>query len=237
MGAMDNKFPPARLDCMRGCATKQLSSNYNWNPLGVIAIFVSITALVLVVFYTLFIMTNDAYGQSDSNSDFYLEGYVDSSNVSNSYNAIGLNTSGLNITKLEFRGDALKSICPSGQCRIDYNMSMSPSDRQTAYLSDYFSVPKLDDTTIDYNLHFKVKDDTINATVGPIKKHYLEEHYVNQFACTVKDVIEDNRQEIYYCDGHPSVTRQFDSKSWYFDTIGKYDAKTHIYTEIGNNTN
>jgi hypothetical protein len=53
-------------------------------------------------------------------------------------------------------------------------------------------------------------------------------------SCIIYDIIEDKRREIYFCEnGTNSVSRNSDSKSWYYDSIGIYDAIKNTYTVKG----
>jgi hypothetical protein len=50
----------------------------------------------------------------------------------------------------------------------------------------------------------------------------------------IYDVIEDKRTKTYFCgDGTNSIIRNSDSKSWYYDSIGIYEAIKNIYTVKG----
>ncbi len=43
-------------------------------------------------------------------------------------------------------------------------------------------------------------------------------------SCIIYDVIEDKGQKIFCGDGTNSIIRNSDSKSWYYDYIGIYEA-------------
>lgn len=166
--------------------------------------------IMLILFYS---VIGYVFGQSD----FYLEANVVS-------NAIGVNP--LKITKLEFHGPADKAICPSGQCQID------SVDQYT-----FLGLPTPDIMAISYNIKFELKDDITNANLGPKKKEFLEQYSAAMFGCMVKDIIETNGQELYYCeDGLSSISRSFDSKIWRFNTNASYDAKANILRVNGNYT-
>jgi len=54
------------------------------------------------------------------------------------------------------------------------------------------------------------------------------------YDCKVNDIVEDNGQEIYYCqDGTNTLKRVFDSRSWVYDSKGVYDAKKDTFTITG----
>lgn len=163
--------------------------------------------LMLILSYS---MIGYVYGQSD----FYLEANVVS-------NAIGTNP--LKITKLEFHGSADKAICPSGQCRI------GSVDQYT-----FFSPPTPDSMGLAYNIEFKLIDDITNADIGPKKKEFLEQFTASMYGCRIKDIVETNAQELYYCEDHvTSISRTFDSKVWRFNTNATYDAKNSIFKVNG----
>jgi hypothetical protein len=54
--------------------------------------------------------------------------------------------------------------------------------------------------------------------------------------CKVNDIIEENGQELYYCHGDNTIGRNFDCKTWHYDTIGIYDAKNYSLKIYGNFT-
>jgi hypothetical protein len=75
------------------------------------------------------------------------------------------------------------------------------------------------------------------SNLGPKKKQFVEQFSASMSGCMVKDIIEDNGQELYYCDdGKITVSRNFDSKTWNFRSIGNYDAKNNIFKVNGNYT-
>jgi hypothetical protein len=91
--------------------------------------------------------------------------------------------------------------------------------------------------SITSNIDFKLQDDITNKDLGPKKKEFLEQYTATMVGCKVNDIKEDSGQEIYYCnDGINSVTRTFDSKSWYYNSNGIYDAKKDTFTVTGNFT-
>ena len=53
-------------------------------------------------------------------------------------------------------------------------------------------------------------------------------------SCIIYDVIDDKGQKIYFCgDGTNSIIRNSDSKTWYYDSIGIYEAIKNTYTMKG----
>lgn len=54
-------------------------------------------------------------------------------------------------------------------------------------------------------------------------------------SCLIYDVIEDKGQKIYFCkDGINNMIRNSDSKYWYYDSIGIYDAIKNTFIVKGN---
>jgi len=113
-------------------------------------------------------------------------------------------------------GESEKEICPSGQCRID-----SP----VKYFHIY--APRPDGTSFSYDLGFRLQDNITNAELGPKKKEFVEQFTSDMFYCRVNDIIEEYGQELYYCHGDNTLTRNFDSKTWHYDTTAIYDAKNN----------
>jgi hypothetical protein len=133
-----------------------------------------------------------------------------------------VNSSNLNITKFELRGESFDQICPSHQCEI------------VKYTYTNFMPPTPSSMSIAYHIEFRYQDNMTNADIGPKKKEFLEQFSSSMFGCRVNDIIEDNGQEIYYCqDATNTLERVFDSRSWDYDSKGVYDAKKDTFTITG----
>ena len=129
------------------------------------------------------------------------------------------------VSNLKIVGESYKQICPSTQCKI------------VGYTYTFFIPPTPTSMGMTYNIEFRMQDDITNKDLGPKKKEFVEQYSASMFSCIVNDIKEDNGQEIYYCnDRTNSITRTFDSKSWYYNSSGIYDAKKDIYTVTGNFT-
>jgi hypothetical protein len=95
---------------------------------------------------------------------------------------------------------------------------------------------------IGYQVDFRLQDDITNADLGPKKKEAVDEYSLGLSSCTVDDIIEDNDQEIYYCNGHDNsdystITNKFNnSKVWDLNTTATFDAKNNILKISGNFT-
>jgi hypothetical protein len=74
---------------------------------------------------------------------------------------------------------------------------------------------------------YGLQDNITNAELGPKKKEFVEQFTSDMFYCRVNDIIEENGQELYYCHGDNTLTRNFDSKTWHYDTTAIYDAKNN----------
>ena len=174
---------------------------------------------VLVIAITTFISMQVVYGQSD----FTLEAEVVNSNNVDQLNNIDY----LTITKFEIHGESYKQMCPSDQCTIgDYS-----------YLG--FSPPTPDMRALNYAAEFILEDSSnvTNSDIGPKEKEFLKQFTTAMIYCRVHDIIEDNGQEIYYCNGTNSIIRDFDSKTWsYDDSTVVYDAKNQTLKVNGNFT-
>jgi len=126
------------------------------------------------------------------------------------------------VTKFIISGESDKEICPSGQCSIY-------SEGQYTY----FHGPSPNFMSISTNFDFTLQDNITNADLGPKKKEFMEQFNV-RFFCNVDDIIEENGQELYYCDGDGSISRKFDSKTWDYDATAVYDAKNNTLQVSGN---
>lgn len=166
-------------------------------------------------------ISNSVYGQSD----LYLEGNV---RLNENYPF----QSDLFITKFEFQGQALKDICPSGQCEINSTSEFIGIDE-----SHGFSPPAPGQDFLTYLVHFKITNQVMdNASIGPKEKKFFEPHLLFP-NCYITDIIEDKGQEIYLCgeDG-TTITRKYDDKTWEFNTRGIYDAKKGTFKVNGTYT-
>ena len=93
----------------------------------------------------------------------------------------------------------------------------------------------LDWQNTGYSMGLKIKDNTTRNDIGAKKKQFLEEFGVYMNACKVNNIVEDNGQELYYChDESNSIERTFDSKRWYYNSTGIYDARNATYNVTGN---
>ena len=183
---------------------------------------ISLTSVTITLIIGLIILLNPfAHGQSD----FYLEGNV-RLNENNPF------SSDLFITKFEFQGQALKDICPSGQCEIN-----SASEFISIDESHGFTPPAPGQDFIMYKIDFKITNQVMdNASIGPKEKKFFEPHVLFP-NCYITDIIEDKGQEIYLCgaDG-TDLTRKYDDKTWEFNTRSIYDAKKGTFKVNGTYT-
>jgi hypothetical protein len=160
----------------------------------------------LVVGSIILLSLNQVYGQSD----FTLEART----IDNS----------LDVVKFEMQGEKYKDICRSLQCIIDYK------DRFT-----FFFPPTPQGMMMDYQVLFKLQDNVTHADLGQKKKAAMEE-YQTMSNCQVDNIIEDNGKEIYTCSGFGTINRNFDHKSWGYNSDVIYDAKNSTLKIFGNFT-
>lgn len=126
------------------------------------------------------------------------------------------------ISNITIRGASFLEMCPSRNCVINYG------------LSPYVTTPTPDWQYMSYSVDFDVIDNTVQNEVGPKKKEFLEKFSATLYACKINDIVEDNNQEVYFCSDTSTVSRNFDSKSWQYDSAGIYDAKADTMTFVGN---
>ena len=84
--------------------------------------------------------------------------------------------------------------------------------------------------TIAHTIDFNLKYNNTDVNEEPIKKEHTEKFSESMNACIIYDIIKDKGREIYFCkDGTNSMSRNSDSKSWYYESIGIYDAIKNTY--------
>ena len=125
------------------------------------------------------------------------------------------------VSKLEIDGENFQQICPINNCKIEFTNSS-------------FNPPKSDNMTINHTIDFNLKYNSTDVNVDPMKKERTEKFSESMNACIIYDIIEDKGREVFFCEnGTNSMSRNSDSKSWYYDSIGIYDAIKNTYTVKG----
>jgi len=125
------------------------------------------------------------------------------------------------VSKLEIDGENFQQICPINNCKIEFTNSS-------------FNPPKPDNMTINHTIDFNLKYNSTDVNVDPMKKERTEKFSESMNACIIYDIIEDKGRKIFFCEnGTNSMSRYSDSKSWYYDSIGIYDAIKNTYTVKG----
>jgi hypothetical protein len=125
------------------------------------------------------------------------------------------------ISKLEITGENFQQICPIDKCELEFTKSS-------------FTPPEPHNMTIAHTIEFNLKYNNTNANVDSMKKELFEKFSESMSACIIYDIIKDKGREIYFCnDETNSMSRNSDSKSWYYDSIGIYDAIKNTYTIKG----
>ena len=125
------------------------------------------------------------------------------------------------VLKLEIDGENFQQICPINNCKIEFTNSS-------------FNPPKPDNMNINHTIDFNLKYNSTDVNVNLMKKEHTEKFNESMNVCIIYDIIEDKGREIYFCkNGTNSVSRNSDSKSWYYESIGIYDAIKNTYTVKG----
>jgi hypothetical protein len=125
------------------------------------------------------------------------------------------------ISKLEIEGENVQQICPTDKCKLEF-------------INSSFIHPKPDNMTISHTIDFNLKYNGTNANLDSIEKEHIEKFMASMNSCIIYDTIEDKGQKIYFCkDGLNNMIRNYDSKSWYYDSIGIFDAIKNTYTVKG----
>ncbi len=125
------------------------------------------------------------------------------------------------ISKLEINGESFQQICPIDKCELEFTNST-------------FTPHETHNMTIAHTIACNLKYNSTNANIDSMEKEYFEKFSESMSACIIYDIIKEKGREIYFCnDGTNSMNRNSDSKSWYYDSIGIYDAIKNIYTVKG----
>lgn len=133
------------------------------------------------------------------------------------------------ISNLEIDGESVQEICPLDKCKLEF-------------INSSFHPPKSNNMTIVHTINFNLNDNITDVDSVSLKKDYSEKFSEIMSSCVVYDIIENKEQKIYLCsDKTNSIMRNSDSKTWYYDSIGIYDAIKNTYTVkgdlISNSTN
>lgn len=124
------------------------------------------------------------------------------------------------ISKLELDGESSMQICPSGKCEI-------------VVINSSFSLPTSTNLTIAHTINFNVKFNLTDINVDSKQKEHFEKFSESMDPCLIYDIIKDKGREIYFCSSVDIINRISDSKSWYYDSIGIYEAIKNTYTVKG----
>jgi hypothetical protein len=125
------------------------------------------------------------------------------------------------ISKLELNGEIYMLICPPDKCEIEVNNSS-------------FSQPTSTNLTIAHTINFNVKFNITDTNVDSKQKEYFEKYSESMDTCLIYDIIKDKGREIYFCSSVMDIIKRIsDSKSWYYDSVGIYDAIKNTYTVKG----
>lgn len=162
-----------------------------------------IYSLILILTSTFTISINSVFGDSD----FILE-------------LINVNKIPT-ISNLEIDGENVQEICPTNYCELEFtNSSFNPSESNNMSISH----------TINFNLKYNNTD----VTLGPIKKVYSEKFSESMNACIIYDIIKNKGYEIYFCNDRTNIMNRIsDSKTWFYESIGIYDAIKNTYIVKG----
>ena len=125
------------------------------------------------------------------------------------------------ISNLEIDGENVKEICPTIKCELEFTNSS-------------FNPPESNNMTIGHTIVFNLKYNSTDMDSDPIKKEYFEKFSESMNSCLIYNIIEDKAQKIYFCnDGINNMVRNSDSKSWYYNSFGIYDAIKNTYNVKG----
>ena len=125
------------------------------------------------------------------------------------------------ISKLELDGESSMQICPSGKCEI-------------VVINSSFSLPTSTNLTIAHTINFNVKFNLTDINVDSKQKEHFEKFSESMDPCLIYDIIKDKGREIYFCSSVMDIIKRIsDSKSWYYDSVGIYDAIKNTYIVKG----
>ena len=127
------------------------------------------------------------------------------------------------VSKIKLDGESSMQICPTGKCEIEVTNSS-------------FILQKPYNMTIIQTLDFSVKYSTTEVIADHQQKK-SEDFSESIDACLVYDTIKDKEREIYFCgDEINTIKRNSDSKPWYYNFVGIYDAKNNTFIVKGDFT-
>jgi hypothetical protein len=180
-----------------------------------------IIGIIISIFYCSLFNAYAVRQQTDEESDFVLV-------VQN------VSTNPL-VTKFLIRDEVYNQLCPLGQCSIEYdrNSSVTFSLPDDNYPFMYHSFQ----FTITYN-NISNSGNNINDGNSEKLKDYSIKFLSGKSTCYIdfhKSIV-NKEQQTYYCEDDgidTSITRIYDNKKWYYDTIEKYDAELDIFTLNG----
>lgn len=125
------------------------------------------------------------------------------------------------ISNLEIDGENVQEICPTSNCELEFTNSS-------------FNPPESNNMSISHTINFNLKYNITDVTLDPIKKEYFEKFSESMNACIIYNIIKNKGHEIYFCnDKTNTMNRISDSKTWYYESIGIYDAIKNTYIVKG----
>jgi hypothetical protein len=163
-----------------------------------------IYSLILILTSIFTISINSVFGDSD----FILE-------------LVNVNTVPT-ISNVEIDGENVQEICPTSNCELEFTNNSS------------FNPPESNNMTISHSINFNLKYNSTDVTSDPIKKEYSEKFSESMNACIIYDIIKKKGHDIYFCnDRTNTMNRISDSKTWYYESMGIYDAIKNTYIVKG----
>jgi len=125
------------------------------------------------------------------------------------------------VSNLEIESEKIQEICPTSKCELEFtNTSFIP--------------PKLNNMSIAHTIDFNLLYNNTDFDSDPINKEYSEKFSERMKSCIIYDIINDKGREIYFCNDTTNIMNRIsDSKGWYYDSIGIYDAIKNTYTVKG----
>jgi hypothetical protein len=97
-----------------------------------------------------------------------------------------------------------------------------------------FIQPTSNNLTIAHIINFSIKFNITDTNGDSKQKEYFEKFSESMDKCLIYNIIKDKGREIYFCNSVINIINRIsDSKSWYYDSIGIYDAIKNTYTVKG----
>ena len=127
------------------------------------------------------------------------------------------------ITELNITGDK-NEIYKSGNCKFEITKTL---DQFSFNLPDMQDLSTISAGLIDMRIH-----DEINADLKPKMRQLVEDWYVD-VTCKISDIIEEETNTEYKCEGSVQLFNKHTEDAWYYNIQGIYNENNNTLRFIG----